>query len=337
MADVGKLAGVSACTVSRAFNSPETVRPQILEKVHKAAKELNYSLNPAAKALRLQQTHIFGVIIPTLNHAMFAELVNSFQSTLSESGYAPVIITTGFDNRNIFDHIRAIVERGAEGLLMVGRVEDPRVREFIERSHLPVVTTYSYLEDESIPSIGFDNYQSARQSVDYLLALGHTKIAMIAGPSQGNDRQQSRIQAFRDAREMAGIKEEWPVVENAYDSAYASGANVMHSLLVSHPDLTAVVCSSDTFAIGALQEAKRMGLRVPEDVSIIGHDDFELAQLLDPALSTVKVPAAEMGKRCAEALLNAKVGNNPIVSRKLNASLILRDSAAPPKTKTKAA
>jgi len=330
MADVGALAGVSTCTVSRAFNSPETVRPPILERVRKAAEELNYQLNPAAKALRLQTTRIFGLVLPTLDHAMFAKMANSFQTALNAAGYAPVVVTAGFDNSRMATPLRTIMDRGAEGLLIVGKIEDAEVRRFLKRTHLPVVTTYSHLgDDDEIPSIGFDNYHSVRQAVDYLISLGHRRMAMIAGPSTGNDRQRSRIQAFRDARVENGIEEPWPVLERAYDSAYSAGAEAIRDLRSAYPNTTALVCNSDTFAIGAMLEAQRMGVRVPEDISIIGHDDLELAALLEPSLSTVAVPATEMGQRCAQALLNAKADGTPILSRCLKANLIIRRSTAP--------
>jgi len=328
MTDVGKKAGVSACTVSRAFNAPETVRPEIRQRILDAAEALNYSLNPSAKALRLQATHIFGVVIPTLDHALFAKLVHSFEETLSRSGYAPVVATTGFDNRHVFEHIQTLVDRGAEGLLMVGKIEDDKVRRFIKRSGLPAVTTYSYVED-TIPSIGFDNYQSIAQAVDYLAALGHRQMAMIAGPSQGNDRQQSRIRAFRDAQAKYGNGSPWPVVEHSYAHAYTAGAEILRDLLACEPGITAIVCNSDTFAIGALLEMQRQGMRVPQDLSIIGHDDMELAPLFNPSLSTVAVPAADMGHRCAQALLNAKRHGTPIASVRLDANLIIRGSTGP--------
>jgi len=328
MTDVGKKAGVSACTVSRAFNAPDTVRPEIRQRILDAAEALNYSLNPSAKALRLQATHIFGVVIPTLDHALFAKLVHSFEETLSRSGYAPVVATTGFDNTHVFEHIQTLVERGAEGLLMVGKVEDDKVRRFLTRTGLPAVTTYSFVEDR-IPSIGFDNYQSIAQAVDYLAALGHRQMAMIAGPSRGNDRQQSRIRAFRDAEARCGNGRPWPVIEHSYAHAYTAGAEILRDLLASEPGITAIVCNSDTFAIGALLEMQRQGVRVPEDISIIGHDDMELAPLLTPSLSTVAVPAADMGHRCAQALLNAKLHRAPIVPVKLDANLIIRGSTGP--------
>lgn len=332
MIDVGQRAGVSVCTVSRALNAPQTVRPAILARVLKAADELNYSPNPAAKALRLQSTRIFGVLIPTLDYDLFARLVGSFQAALSRSGYAPVVLTTGFDNAHLVEHVKTLVERGAEGLLLVGRIEDAQARRFIKRARIPVVATYSFIED-TIPSIGFDNFHSTRQAVDTLATLGHRRLAMLAGPTQGNDRQLSRIAAFRAGQARYSPEQDWPIITNAYEGAYVAGAEGLRELLARYPQTTALVCNSDTFAIGALLEAQRLGLRVPDDLSIIGHDDLELAALLNPGLSTIAVPAAEMGRRCAQALLDAKQHNQPIASARLDADLVLRGStgAAPAK------
>ena len=331
MADVGKVAGVSVCTVSRAFNTPDTVRPAIRERIFAAADKLKYTPNSAAKALRLQNTHIFGVVIPTLDHAFFAKLVNNFQEATAPSGYMVVVLTTGFDNSVMSAKVQALVERGAEGLMVVGRVDDADLRKYLEKVGIPVVATYSYLEGDKIPSIGFDNYAAARQSIDYLTRLGHRELAMIAASTKGNDRQEARVRAFHDAWTELGLKKPWPVVQREYVNALSEGAESLRHIRTIYPETTAVVCNSDAFALGALMEARRMGIDVPGEVSIVGHDDHEMASLIQPGLTTVAVPAAEMGRRAAEALLNAKKHNAPILPMKLDANLIIRASTGRPR------
>lgn len=329
--DISAAAQVSVATVSRALNFPETVSEDTRNRVLAVANELGYVINPAAKALRMNKTQIVGAIIPTLDHAFYAKLVNSFQETLVPSGYAVFILSVGFDNSKIYEQARALVERGAQGLLVVGRIYDERLRNFISERRIATVTTYTYTDDADLPAVGFDNYAATRQMVDYLVGLGHRRLAMIAGPQAGNDRQQSRVKAFLDAHAALGFGDPWPVIERSYGDAVFNGAEAMRHIHTEFHDVTAVVCNSDTFAFGAIAECRRMGLRVPQDISIAGHDDQAIAGYIDPPLTTIAVPAKEMGVRSAEALVNALDRGREIRPVRLDANLIIRTSTAPPR------
>lgn len=326
--DISLAAKVSVATVSRTLNFPETVSEDTRNRVLSVANGLGYVINHAAKALRMNRTQIVGVVIPTLDHAFYAKLVNAFQEALLPYGYSVLILSVGFDNSQIYEHVRALIERGAQGLLLVGKVYDDRLRKFISERRIASVTTYTYSEDADFPCIGFDNYAATRQMVDYLTALGHRRLAMIAGPQAGNDRQQARVRAFLDAQVALG-GEGWPVVERSYGDAVLNGAEAMRYIHTEFPDVTAIVCNSDTFAFGAIAECRRMGLRVPQDISIAGHDDQAIAGYIDPPLTTIAIPAREMGIRSAEALVNALDRSREIRSVRLDANLIIRASTAP--------
>jgi LacI family transcriptional regulator len=330
VSDVAKAAGVSIATVSRSFNAPQTVRDTVREKVVEAAARLGYSPNPAAKALRLQKTNMMGVVIPTLDYAFFARLVNSFQETLSRAGHTAIVITTGFDNRAIFDKVKLILEHGAEGVLLVGRIEDQRLREYLLQKRIPVVTTYSYLADEIFPSIGFDNYAATQQLIDYLIGMGHTEITMVSGRIIGNDRQEARVRAFRDAMTGAGHDRTAHIIEKDYVLALPEGAEAMRRIVAEFPKTTAVVCNNDIFAVSVIAECRKRGIRIPADLSVTGFDDLDLASVLDPQLTTIAVPSRDMGERAAEALLNAVLHRSPISSVCLDTSLVVRASTGGP-------
>ncbi len=333
VSDVARRAQISAATVSRAFNTPDVVSPEVRERVFAAARELGYAPNAAAKALRLQRTHTMGAIVPTLNYDIFARMLNAFQAQLSGAGQMVFLLTTGFDNRRLFEPARLLIERGAEALLIVGRIDDPALETLLIERHIPTVTTYSYLARNRIPSIGFDNYAASRQLIDYLIGLGHRKLAMIAAATEGNDRQQARVRAFRDAAKASGLSANAHVVEVSH--AIADGASAMRRIAAEYPGVTAIICNSDVIALGALAEAKRLGLRVPDDISITGHDDQEMAALTEPPLTTIAVPAQEMGVRAAEALLAATGSAAPVTAVKLSTSLIIRGSTGPAPGKRK--
>jgi LacI family transcriptional regulator len=327
---VAEAAGVSAATVSRTLNSPDSVNEVMRDRVLGTAAKLGYLPNPAAKALRMRRSYLVGAVIPTLDHAFFARMVNAFQETLTGAGYTVIIMSVGFDNTHIFDSVKQLVERGAEALMVVGRIEDKQLLELIKDKALPAVCTYSIASPSFLPSVGFDNYQTMRQVLRYVLRLGHRRLAMIAGPTKGNDRQQARIKAFEDTRVEHGIQDPWPVLENRYDNALAEGTSAMRLIHAQYPDVTAIVCNSDSFAFGALTECHRLALRVPEDISIVGHDDQDFAELLDPPLTTVAVPARQMGQLSAQELLQALENGRPPQTVRLDAELLIRGTVSRP-------
>lgn len=134
---VAALAGVSIATVSRAFNDPALVREDVRKRIIEAARTIGYVPNSAAKALRIQRTHIVGAVIPSLDYAIYAKLVNAFQKRLAEFGYTVVVLTVGFDNSQIYDRVRQVVERGAEALMVVGSIEDQGLLDLLEIKDLP--------------------------------------------------------------------------------------------------------------------------------------------------------------------------------------------------------
>lgn len=317
-------AGVSIATVSRAFNEPGLVREDVRNRIIKAAAAIGYIPNSAAKALRLQRTRLVGAVIPSLDHAIYSKLVNSFQQQLAATGYTVVVLTVGFDSAAVFPGIRQIVERGAEALMIVGTIEDKDLRNFLLMSGMPWVQTYSVASDRADPAIGFDNFAAMREVIEHLLALGHRDLAMICGVLNGNDRQQARAAAFRSALQQAGLPPDMPVLERPY--SLQNGITAMREILSVYPQTTAVACSSDILAFGALHACKEAGRAVPRDISVSGFDDLEFATLTDPSLTTVAIGADEMGRLAGERIAAALEARLPIEGQCLPTKLLIRGS-----------
>jgi LacI family transcriptional regulator len=328
--DVAKAAGVSVATVSRTFNDPDIVRADLRKRVLDAAAKLRYTPSSAARALRTRKTHIVGAVIPTLDYAIYARMVDAFQDALANAGYMVFVLAVGFDNGRLFDKVRLLVERGAEALLMVGRLEDDRLREFIRTRHIPTATTYSFQIDDPVASIGFDNEAAERQLVEYLIGLGHTRIVMIAGPVKGNDRQQTRIATFNAVLKERGLPE-GIVIEKDYGFAMFEGAEALRRIVNEYPETTAVICNSDVFAFSVLAECRQLGIEVPRDLSVTGFDDFDFAAMLDPPLTTIAVPARQMGERAAESLMQALAASQSISPVRLETDLVIRRSTGKPR------
>jgi LacI family transcriptional regulator len=296
--------------------------------------QLGYSPNTADKALRLQKSFIIGAVIPSLDYSMFARMTHAFEEQLTAAGYSVFVVTNGFDNRNMLDAVKKIVERGAEALLLVGKIEDPRLRSYLEETQIPCVTTYSYNEDPIVPSIGFDNYAATKQAVEFLIRLGHRNMAMVAGPLQGNDRQQARMRGFEETMRAHGLNDGIHIIEKSYGAAMMQGADAMRQIYYEFPGVTAVVCNADVFALSAIAECRRLGLRVPEDISVVGFDDDDYTTIFSPALTTIAVPAAEMGRHAARSLIGALTAGRRVMSARLDTQLVVRESTSVPRIAT---
>lgn len=326
--DVADAAGVSVATVSRTYNNPEIVREEVRRRVLEVAKSLDYRPNPAARALRSRRSHIVGAVIPTLDYAIFARMINALQRELHQSGFSLFVATSGFDNAAVGEAAATLVDRGAEALLLVGTVDDHELFELLESKGIPVVSTYSFHEQERIPFIGFDNFEATRQVTEYLISLGHQDLAMVTGPIRGNDRQQTRIAAFQQVQADHGMsRADAFVVETQY--TIDQGADAVRRILRERPETTAIICNSDILAFGVLAECHRLGISVPGEMSVAGHDDQDFAHYLDPPLTTVAVPADEMGRRAAESLLGAVKDRTTPKGVKLQTKLVIRGSTAP--------
>jgi LacI family transcriptional regulator len=328
--DVAKAAGVSVATVSRAFNLPLMVREDAREKVFKAAKELGYVPNSAAKALRSQKTHIIGVVIPSLDHAIYAQLVNSLQAVMEKSGYVVYVLSCGFDSFEMYDRVKLLIERGAEGLVIVGDVIDQDLEKYILDRQIPVICTYSYLEGRSFPFIGFDNYQATQSLLQHLITQGHQNLAMITGPVKGNDRQQARLNAFIDTL-SAHSDLTYCHVECKDSYSIEIGANYVDDILEQQPSTTAIVCNSDVLALGVLARCREKGIDVPKEITVVGYDNLELTKFVSPTLTTVSIPAREMGELSGKALLKYLTEATPIAPKLLETKLLIRESSGPAK------
>jgi LacI family transcriptional regulator len=330
LSEVAKLAGVSPATVSRAINTPEKVSAELRERVAVAVNQLHYVPDGAARALASRRSRTIGAVVPTLHIAIFAAGVVALQSRLNAAGYTLLVANAEYDLSKEAQEVRALVERGVDGLVLVGGVHAPEVRALLQSTRIPFVNTYNFGSDESDPCIGFDNRAAAARVVDYLYDLGHREFAVITSPFRNNDRIAARRTGFMDGLTARQI--DLPpkrVVEVPY--TIADGRTALGSLLRSEPRVTAVLCAADVLAIGALQECRSLGLRVPEDLSVTGFDDLDLAMHMDPPLTTVHIPAAELGARAAEYLLGRIKGAHVPQRVELSASLIVRGSTGRPR------
>jgi LacI family transcriptional regulator len=326
--DVAREVGCSIATVSRALNQPSRVSPAVRQKVMEAVGLLGYVPNGPARALRSAKSRLMGAVIPTLSHAIYARLIESVQGRLSTVGVSLLHVAVGYDLKLEAQHIRLLLEHGVEGLVLVGAHHRPESFSLLRDREIPFVATYA-VGGSDIPFVGFDNYKAGVMAARYLTDLGHRKLAMLAGITRNNDRAAERVRGFLDAAVKAGIaKDEIEVVEAPY--RMDSGEAALRVILDKRPDVTAVFCGSDILAVGAMKECRQRGLRVPEDLSIVGFDNLEVAEYLSPALTTIAIPAETMGARAADFLLAPPAERQLHARVELETQLIVRGTTAPP-------
>lgn len=330
--DVARKANVSPATVSRVLNHPEIVRPELRDKVMRHITDLSYTRDSAARALKSGRMRTVGVIVPTLALGIFAEGVEALQNRLSESGYTLFIANSQYDQRRELQELQSLIERGIDGIVLVGGSHGRELRALIEQAGVPVITTYVSKAAGGIPAIGIDNESATREMTEYLLRLGHVRFGAIANVvAASNDRSRARLEGIQRALSDAGLPLKPTQIIKA-DYSLAQGRSALRQLLTDHPDTTAVICTTDTLAIGAMAEARKIGVAVPATLSITGFDDVELAAQMDPPLTTVSVPAAEIGRGAADYLINAIAGSPLPRSVLLPYRLVMRSSTGPPRS-----
>ena len=327
--DVARAAGVSTATVSRAMNSPAAVNEATRERVLRVVEELGYTPHFGGQALVSNRSNTVGAVIPTMENAIFATGMQAFQETLSQAGVTLLVASSGYDGTRELQQIRALVGRGADGLLLIGFDRPAQSYEFLDRRHIPYVLVWNYRADRSARFVGFDNRRAARDMALEVIARGHRDIAMIAGITAYNDRASDRVEGVRGALDEAGLSaRDMPVIEAAY--SLDAGGRACASLLQRRPRPTAVICGNDVLAVGAIREAKSRGLRVPDDISFTGFDDIDLAEVIEPNLTTVHVPHRRMGEAAARVLLAIRDGATDNRSVELETRIIIRGSLAGP-------
>ncbi len=326
--DVAAHAGVSTATVSRCLNFPDKVTPSTREKVQTAIAALGYSPNFGAKVMAARRTKTIGAIIPTMDNAIFARGLQAFQEELRLHGYTMLVASTSYQPALEEEQIRALVARGADALLLIGHARAPEIYQFLEAQGVPSLVTWAYDTNAPRPSVGFDNAAAMRMMAQAVLAKGHSRLALISAGTASNDRANERLSGIKSAMQAKGLD---PATLDVVETTYSidNGAAAFAELMDRPTPPTAVFCGNDVLAVGALRQAQEMQISVPNDVSIVGFDDIELAQVAYPPLTTVHVPHREMGKRAAQILVQALQDGQSMTSLALATDVVIRGTLGP--------
>jgi LacI family transcriptional regulator len=306
IADVAERAGVSKTTVSHVLSGKRPVARATRERIEQVIEELGFRPNALARSLRMQRTQMVALILPDITNPYYPVLARGVQDTLVEEGYHAFLCNTDGDEEQEAAFIADAVQRKVDGIVLgslYSRTQD--VDEYIKNGAI-FVSLSSAIEHPEVDRISSDNEQGAICATRYLLECGHRRIGMI-GSSLEQHPSSTRLTGYRRALEEAHI----PFDDSLFaqgDFTRAGGARAMRKLMEQPERPTAVFCANDLMAIGAMDTARELGLRIPDDVAIVGYDDIEAASLVSPKLTTVLNPAYEKGKAAGRLLLERVQG-----------------------------
>jgi LacI family transcriptional regulator len=302
--EIGKLAGVSRSTVSRVVNGQTNVRDQVRERVWKVVRETGYQPHAAARSLVTHRTRIIGVIIPEALAKLFTDpffplLLRGVTETCNTRDYHLMLSLFNGPADQSEMHRRVVRSGHLDGVIVAStRLDDPLVLRLLQ-DQVPFVLVGRH-PDRRVNYVDVDNVSAARMATEHLIRLGHQRIATITGPLNMLQAQ-DRLSGYRQALEAHQL----PLDENLIaesDFTEAGGSTGAQRLLPAAP--TAIFVASDSMAIGALKAVRQAGLRVPQDVALVGFDDVPVATAVEPALTTVRQPIERLGSMAAELLLD---------------------------------
>jgi DNA-binding LacI/PurR family transcriptional regulator len=327
--EIAHLAKVSPSTVSRALYKPSLVKKETRDRILQITKKKNYVLNEMARGLATRKSNIIGLLIPTITHSIFALSTQGIQDYAEEKGYQIIYGNTNYELEKELRLINIFQQRRVDGLILTGLPKEKKPIMDFKQTGFPFVVTWEIVNDEAINMVAFNNFKSAYEATELLIKLGHRRIAMIPGVFSASERAFRRWKGYKKCLKDYGIEYDADLVIQKMYSFY-DGKEAMTSLLKKQP--SAVFCGTDVTAIGALRAIHDAGLKAPDDISVIGYDDSEYATFAYPPLTTVRIPAYEMGRLAAKVLMEIIQDKTERPQRYvLDTDLIIRDSSGPAK------
>jgi LacI family transcriptional regulator len=330
--DVAAAAQVHPSTASRALNpaTRDRVNAATVARVLEAARVVGYQPNSLARGLRTSRTFTIGMLIPDLTNPLFPPIVKGIEDRLSQDGYTLVLANTSYDLEREMSIARAMISRQIDGLVLAtARREYPLVHELLAAG-VKVVLVNRTMEHSPVPAVTGDEHVGIGLAVAHLASLGHREIAYVGGDADASTGL-GRYQAFVARLHEEGLPLDPDLVAHADRFHEEPGAAAFAELLDRGKRFTAVVAANDRLALGCYDVLRERGLRIPDDVSVIGYNDIQFADKFAPPLSTIRVPNYQVGVKAAQLLLEALAdGEATPLTIRMTPSLVVRASTAPP-------
>ncbi|REE86208.1 LacI family transcriptional regulator [Paenibacillus taihuensis] len=324
--DVARLAGVSVTTVSRVLNGEKYVKDDLKRRVNLAIEELGYAPSHIARSLVRNKTNLIGVIVPDITSSFYATILSSIEEAASDNDYNLLVCNISEDIDKEQKYLNVFQEMRVEGIIIMHEKINDEIRGIIHKMKIPVIFSSVKPIDQQFVSVIVDDYKAAYDATNYLIGLGHEAIGFIGGDMRDITSGQNRYSGYRNALTGGGIRIVHEYIRFG-DYKVKSGYEQMKELLRVKNLPTAVFAVSDDMAVGAMNCIRDNGLRVPEDISVMGFDGSQLTELTRPTLTSMEQPIQEMGKVTMQVLLKqVETGEVPDRDIILEHRLVSRES-----------
>jgi LacI family transcriptional regulator len=326
MKDVAERAGVSLSTVSHVLNKTRYTAPETESRVLQAVEELNFHVNAHARRLAMKQTDLVGLIVSEIANPFFPEIINGFQTAAWKEGFDTLLCNTEHDATRSRNAIRNMLQSGVRGVAVMSSALDRVAVESLKASGIGAVFYNLGPAEKLISNIQIDYLTGISQAVDHLIGLGHWEIAVISGP-RANRTAVALQKAIVEELEKRRLRP-FPILESNFK--VDGGASAVRVIMGQPSIPTAIFCGNDLIAMGAMSALEEAGVKVPEDVSVVGFDDIFFARLARPPLTTVGVPREQLGELAFKALSKMSRSKRRIgVDYRVETELVVRKSTAP--------
>jgi LacI family transcriptional regulator len=319
--DVAKRAGVAASTVSYVINNKKSVKKETRERIINAIEELNYSPNLVARSLKTKITHTIGVIVPDLSNMFFTDIIRGIEDTMSKEGYVIILCSTYENIEKEKRDLSILLKKDIDGLIYVSAGKN---RIYISDHKIPIVLVDRKI-GESYLSVMVNNKKGGFLATDHLLDKNNAEVFILTGPLTINTYFE-RMNGYIEALKKHGYEYNEHLVINC-DSSYAGGIKAIEELLKNKISFRSIFAANDLIALGAMKAIIKNGLRIPNDVSIVGFDDISTSAIVNPSLTTIRQPKYLMGVKAAELILD-QLNNRSIDNRHilLEPEIIVRET-----------
>jgi DNA-binding LacI/PurR family transcriptional regulator len=326
--DIAKATGVSIATVSKVLNNTGRISEATRKKVLKAIEELGYEKSAIASALAGKNTYTIGFLLPDINNPFFAEVARGAEDAAFERGYSVLICSTDHREEKERSYLKTLRHKRMDGLVIATGTTPRETLEELMDEGVRIVLMSREIPGTLIGSVMVDNYHGGQLAAEHLLSLGHRKIGLIMEPLSIG----SAHDIFRGFQKAAEGTDAELFVPEETGFGIEAGARLAGEMLARH-EMTALFAANDELAVGVLQACRERGIRVPEDLSVVGFDNTILSRIVTPALTTVAQPIYELGRRTVHLLMDGIENEIQPKNREvLEPRLIVRESTAPPPT-----
>ncbi len=326
--DVAKAARVSHPTVSRALRNSRLVKPETAERIRRIAREMGYRPSAVARSLVTRRTETIGVVVTNISDPFVAGVVAGIEDVANQYGYSVFLANSNADPEREVKVVQSFHERRVDGIVVTASRVGALYVPMLAQMKVPIVLIDNQHPSEFVHSVMINNIAASRQATQHLIDLGHRRIAYL-GDQFGFQSDTDRFSGYRQALQRADLPF-LPELVTHGNGGSDGGSRAMQALLALKEKPTAVFCYNDMSALGAVRTIYDHGLRVPEDISLVGFDDLAIASYMFPRLTTIRQPKEQMGRMAMESLLKILDGTASRTDIDVEGELIVRDSSGPP-------